>query len=131
MEKTRIVTEIFLEKPNFEDVSRVASSLEQSGIKVIKLPMEDLGINTHLVIEKSDVGKANVILNKIGVSARELDVVIANLKNVPGTMADTAKKVSDKGVNLRYAFSVSVTSDLSYVLLSSDNNNAIIEALSS
>ena len=125
----RIVTELFLERPSFKEVSKVVQSLASDGIKAILMPPEDRGINTHLAVENSDVAKARKKLKALGMTVVEKEVVLIELENRPGTMAEAASRVSAKGVNLTYAFSVSMTSKFSYVLLGGPDNQGILDAL--
>ena len=129
MEDNRIVTELFLERPNFKEVSKIAKALEQAGVKSIVMPPEDRGINTHLIIESADVPKAKKKLKDLGVEVQGKEVVIIRLDNRPGTMAEATKKISDRGVNLVYAFSVAMTPTMSYVLLGATDNKAALRAL--
>ncbi|MFH0736974.1 MAG: hypothetical protein V1827_00260 [Candidatus Micrarchaeota archaeon] len=131
MEQDRIVTELFLEKPNFKEVTRAAKALEQIGVKSIIMPPEDRGINTHLIIESADLPKARKKLKDLGIEAQDKEVVIIKLDNRPGTMAEATKRISDKGVNLLYAFSVTMTPTMSYVLLGATDNQAALKALKS
>jgi len=129
MEEDRIVTELFLERQAFKEVMKVASVLQAAGVKHIVMPPEDRGINTHLIVENSELDKVRKALKKMGVSAIEKEVIIIRLDNRPGTMADAAKKISDHGVNLVYAFSVAMTPTMSYVLLGAADNKAALKAL--
>jgi hypothetical protein len=112
-------------------VTKVAKALEAVGVKTLIMPPEDRGINTHLIIENSDVEKARGKLKQLGVRAVDKEVIIIRLENRPGTMADAAKKIADKGVNLVYAFSVAMTPTMSYVLLGASDNKAALKALKS
>ncbi len=127
----RLVTEIFFERPNFTEVSKMAKALEEVGVKSILLPPDDRSINTHLVIENEDLEKARAKLNSLGVKYNEKEVMLLWLENRPGTMAETAMKISQKGINLTYAFSVTMDATHSYVLLGSEDNKAALEALKS
>ncbi len=129
MDEDRIVTELFLERPSFKEVSKVAKALEGIGVKSIVMPPEDRSINTHLIVENADLQKIRPVLKKLGVNAMEKEVIIIKLENRPGTMADAAKKISDRGINLVYAFSVTMTPTLSYVLLGASDNKAALKAL--
>ncbi|MCI0503753.1 ACT domain-containing protein [Candidatus Micrarchaeota archaeon] len=130
MEEDRIVTELFLERPSFKEVAKVAKALEVAGVKSIVMPPEDRSINTHLIVENADLPKIRPVLKKLGVNAMEKEVIIIRLENRPGTMADAAKKISDRGINLVYAFSVTMTPTLSYVLLGASDNKQALKALS-
>jgi hypothetical protein len=125
----RIVTELFLEKPSFEEVSKVAKSLEEVQVKTILLPPENRGINTHLVVEQVDMEKAREKLKSISIAFQEKDVMLVRLENKPGTMAEVAMKVSNSGVNLTYAFSVTMDETYSFVLLGSDDNEKALSVL--
>jgi len=129
MTENRIVTELFFEKPTFEEVSKVAHSLEEAGLKILLLPPDDREINTHLVVETADLGKVHEVLRRMGVNAKEKEVVLIELENRPGTLAEATKKISDKGINLKYAFSVTMGPNKSYVLFGSEDNKAALKAL--
>jgi aspartokinase len=129
MEPNRIVVELFLEKPNFKEVLAVSRALEAEGIKPIMMPPEDREINTHLIIEKADLSKAKAKLKKLGQKFVDKEVIIITLENKPGTMAEAASRISSKGINLVYAFSVAMTPNLSYVLLGTADNQAALKAL--
>lgn len=127
----RLVTEIFFEKPNFAEVSRMAKALEEAGVKSILLPPEDRGINTHMVVEMGDLEKAREKLKSLGANFSEKEVMLLKLENRPGTMAEAAMIISKKGINLTYAFSVAMDETHSLVLLGSDDNKAALETLKS
>lgn len=129
MAEDRIVTQLFFEKPNFEEVAKVAKQLEQAGVKSMIMPPEERGITTVLVVETKDAITARAKLKELGVKANEKEAVLIKLDNRPGTMADAAKKISDNGINLLYAFSVAINSQTSYVLLGTADNQAAIKAL--
>ncbi len=129
MGEDRLVTELFLEKPNFKEVARVAKALAQEGVKTIIMPPEDREINTHLVVENADLEKARKKLKGMGMKVMEKEVILIRLENRPGTMAEAAKRISDKGINLLYAFSVTMTPTMSYVLLGTADNKAALKAL--
>jgi len=129
MEPNRIVVEIFLEKSSFKEVEKVAKALEEIGIKPILMPPEDRGINTHMVIEKSDLAKAKDKFKQLKVKAVDKEIIIITMVNTPGMMAEAAGKISARGINMNYAFSVPMTASLSYVLLGTENNDAALKAL--
>jgi hypothetical protein len=129
MEPNRIVVEIFLEKSSFKEVEKVAKALEEIGIKPILMPPEDRGINTHMVIEKSDLAKAKDKFKQLKVKAVDKEIIIITMVNTPGMMAEAAGKISARGINMNYAFSVPMTANLSYVLLGTENNDAALKAL--
>ena len=127
----RLVTEIFFEKPNYEEVSKAAKLLEEVGVRTILLPPDDRGINTHLVVENDDMEKAKAKLDELGINHQEKEVLLLRLENRPGTMAEAAMKISEKGINLTYAFSVAMDDTHSFVLIGSEDNKAALKALSS
>jgi hypothetical protein len=131
MEEDRIVTELFFEKSSFKEVSRYAKDIEKQGVKPLVMPPEDRGISAHLIIEGPDMPKVRKFLAQKGLSVIEKEVIIIKLENRPGTMAEAAKKISDKGINLLYAFSVTMSPSLSYVLLGTSDNQDALKALKS
>jgi len=129
MSENRIVTELYLEKPNFSEVSRVAKLLEKSGIKTMLMPPDDRGINVHLVAENADLPRVREVLNKQGIAVMEKEVLLVRLDNRPGTMAEVTRRIAASGVNLTYAFSVAMNPTTSYVLFGSSDNKKALEAL--
>jgi hypothetical protein len=129
MEEDRIVTELFFDKPKFKEVSIFAKALEKEGVKALMIPPEDRGINTHIAVENADLAKVRKKLKECGLTAVEKEVIIIKLENRPGTMADAAKKIAARGINLTYVFSVAMTSEMYYVLLSTSDNQAALKAL--
>jgi hypothetical protein len=127
MGENRLVVELFFEKPNFAEVKRIADALEEAGVKTLVMPPEDRDINTHLIIETSDVEKTKVKLVEMGVTYKDKERVLIRLINKPGTMAETVAKISSKGINLTYAFSVTMGPEQSYLLLGSADNNAVLD----
>ncbi len=127
--KNRLVVEIFLEKPNFKEVSRVSHILNQDGINTLLLPPEDRNINTHLVVEPEDLPAVREHLKQIGMDYMEKEVILIKLDNRPGTMAEAATKIAQNGINLTYAFSVTMNDSYSLVLLGSDDNAKALKSL--
>jgi len=129
MDESRIVAELFLEKPRYEEIAKASKSLESAGIKSMMLPPENRGVPTHIVVELSDAKRAEDVLSRLGIPAKTKEVLLIPLENKPGTMADMTKKVSSTSVNLTYAFCIAVSSKRSYMLLDSADNAAILEIL--
>ena len=129
MEKNRLVTEIFFEKPNFEELSKISNSLKEAEIKSILLPPTDRGINTHLVVEHGDLENARTKLNEMGLKYREKEVLLIYLENKPGTMADAAVKISKAGINVTYAFSITMDDVYSLVVMRSSDNKGALKSL--
>lgn len=127
----RLVTELFFERPGFEEVQKMSKALDEVGVKSILLPPDDRGINTHLVVENADLAKAKEKLDSMGAKYSMKEVMLLRLENRPGTMAEAAVKISQKGINLTYAFSVAMDATHSYVLLGADDNKSALEALKS
>ena len=131
MQENRIVTELFFEKPSFAEVSAVAKKLEEAGVNSLLLPPDDRGINTHLIVETAELEKAKSKLNEAGVPFSEKEVLLVRLENKPGTMADVTIKISNKGINLTYAFAVAVDAEHSILLIGSEDNEAALKVISS
>ncbi len=128
MTENRIVTELFLEKSDFKDVSEVAGLLGKRGVRALMMPPEDRGISAHLVVESEDLPRAREALRKLGIAATEKEVVLARLENRPGTMAEATGKIAAAGVNLFYAFSLTMH-EKSYVLFGASDNKKALDAL--
>jgi aspartokinase len=131
MDEDRLIIEFFFEKPSFEEVSKIATALEEAGIKSILLPPEERDINTHLVVETSDLDKTKVRLVEMGIPFKEKERVLIKMMNKPGAMAETVQKISSTGINLIYAFSVAMGPEMSYLILGAADNEAVLKIIKS
>jgi len=128
MEKNRIVTELFLEKPSYKVMSDLAKSFEKAGIRAIVLPPEERGINTHIVIENPDLPKVRARVRELGIRAIEKEVLLVVIENKPGTFAYVSSKIAEKGINISYVFLVAFSPELTYALVSTTDNKTALKA---
>lgn len=129
MEKSRIVTELFLERPSYKEMSNLANEFAKDGVTALVMPPEERGINTHLIIENADLPKVRTRVKTLGIRAIEKEVLLVPLENKPGSLADTTRRIAENGVNLLYVFSVNVSPSLTYVLISTADNKKALKAL--
>ena len=76
-------------------------------------------------------GGSKGIGRSIAVAFSEKEVLLVRLENKPGTMADVTIKISNKGINLTYAFAVAVDAEHSILLIGSEDNEAALKVISS
>jgi hypothetical protein len=124
----RLVTELYFEKQDFADVSKAARLLGKSGVNALMMPPDDRGINTHLVVENEDLPRARETLRRLGLATTEKEVVLAKLENRPGSMAAATGKMAAAGVNLLYAFSLTMD-EKSYTLFGTSDNKKALEVI--
>ncbi len=118
------MVELFFEKANWEDLSSKHALLEQQGIKTILLPPDKRLVNTHLLVSEEDFERAkNILRDEI---KRTKPVVLFTLTNQPGELANLTNKIK---VNLNYLFAVPLDDGKSVLVVSSEDNDALISSL--
>jgi len=122
----KIAKEIHLETPNTPGtVAKVSAAIKEAGVNIRGLCAWGEGDKGNFMIVTEDNAKAIESLTKAGFQAQESDVVLLDLKNQVGTLAEAAQKLGTAGVNVNYCYVSTVGSDCLAVLSTGDNAKAV------
>ena len=107
---------LFLEnKPG--RLNTICRTLANAGINIVTLSLADtqqFGI-VRLIVK--DWEKAKQVLEEAGHVVNVRDVVAAQVKDVPGGMADIIDAVGAVGVNIEYMYGLSIDGEDAFVVL--------------
>ncbi len=129
MKEKKIMVELFVERPNFAEVSKIRELLNASGINALIAPPDDRNINCHLIVEKRDIPKIRKKLGELGIAAIEKEILFLLLENRPGVLAEVTSRISGQAISITYAFGVEMDPDTSLLLLGTSNNQAALKSL--
>jgi len=85
-------------------LARMCEALAQKGVNVLALTVSDTVDHAvvRMVVDKAD--EALGILEEAGMLVVENDVLVAEVPNRPGALAEIAGKLADSDVNIEYAY---------------------------
>jgi hypothetical protein len=113
-EKMERITEIFVVLENKPaTLGEMCSHLAENGINI-----DAIGVfqdTAKLLVQ--NLNKAVKILSKLDYTTELRDVLLVNLENRPGALAEVASKLGNKGINIEYCYST---------LNKKKNSNAVI-----
>jgi hypothetical protein len=94
---------IFLEnRPG--GMAKICGTLAEAGINILALTIHDTVDHAIVRLIADRPVKALLLLEQLGLYILESDVVIMDLDNRPGTLADVARKLARADINIEYAY---------------------------
>ena len=121
-----IAREIHLETPNQPGTgAKVSAAIKEAAVNIRALCAWGDGDKGNFMIVTEDNNKAIEALGKAGYQAQEADVVLLDLKNRVGTLAEASQKLGAAGVNINYCYVSTNGADCLAVLSTGDNAKAI------
>lgn len=94
---------IFLEnRPG--GLARVCGTLAEAGINILALSIHDTVDHAIIRLIADRPVKALLILEQLGLYIMETDVLVLELSNEPGALADVARKLARADINIEYAY---------------------------
>ena len=85
-------------------LARVTGALAENNVNVLALSLSDSGEHGVLRLVCQDVDKARECLTETHDRWTETDVLVMPINNTPGAFAVLAKKLTDSGMDITYAF---------------------------
>lgn len=120
---------IFLEnRPG--GMARICGTLAEAGINIMALTVHDTVDHAIVRLVADRPVKALLILEQLGVYILESDVIVLDLENEPGALAEVARKLARADINIEYAYCTAAANQKSGCLvLRSDEPDRAIELL--
>ncbi|MBN1346363.1 MAG: ACT domain-containing protein [Phycisphaerae bacterium] len=103
MMKTETQFSVFLvNKPGV--LAQVTDALAEAKVNIVALTMMDSSEHGVLRLVASDAGKARDVLKRLNVPMTEAEVLLVELPNKPGSLADVCGRLASAHVNISYAY---------------------------
>ncbi len=91
------------------EIARAAGAIARKGINITAFSGISAGASSKLALITSDEVGTRQALAEAGYVAREIEVVTTTLEHAPGTLAMTAGKLADAGINIEVVLPTSMS----------------------
>lgn len=91
-------------------LSRTCQALAREGVNILALSISDTVDHAAIRMVTNDDKKAGRILQALHATVHERDVLLMDVPNRPGTLAEIAQKLAAAGINIEYAYCTASTS---------------------
>ena len=121
---------IFLEnRPG--GLAKICGTLSESGINILALSVHDTVDHAIIRLLADRPVKALLILEQLGLYILESDVIVMELDNRPGALAEVARKLARADINIEYAYcSATEHQGAGSLVLRTDEPDRTLELLS-
>ena len=103
------------------ELARVTEAIAQKGINIEGFAGATAGGAGAVVLVTNDEAGTRRALADAGCSSREVELVMASLDHVPGSLAAATRKLADAGINIEAAMPTGMTGDKVTVSFATDN----------
>ena len=90
------------------ELAKATEAIAQKGINITAFSGMTCGSSGTVALLTSDDAGARRALTEAGYRPREIEVVTSTLGHTPGTLAATARKLADAGINVEVALPTSM-----------------------
>ena len=103
------------------ELAKATEAIAQKGIDITAFSGMTCGSSgTVALLTNDDVG-ARTALTNAGYRPRELEVVTTSIENTPGSLAKTARKLAEAGINIEVALPISMSGNKVTLAFATDN----------
>jgi len=111
-------------------LAEVTSVISGSGINLLAVSAHAVDNRGTIMFVTEDNKQAKALLKTKKIDFREEEVVLVTVDNKPGALKTLTKKIADAGIDLNLLYgSVDKNSNLSRIVLVSENNDAVLMAV--
>lgn len=103
------------------ELARVAEAIAQKGINIEAFAGATAGGSGAVVLVTNDEAGTRRAIADAGCSSREVELVMASLDHVPGSLAAATRKLADAGINIEAAMPTGMAGDKVSVSFATDN----------
>jgi hypothetical protein len=91
------------------ELAKLAESIAAKGIDITSFSGVTCGDSGSVALVTNDEAGTRRALKDAGFQAREIELVTASLPNVPGALAEVARKLANAGINIEAALPTGLT----------------------
>ncbi|MBI2485832.1 MAG: ACT domain-containing protein [Deltaproteobacteria bacterium] len=126
MAKAKKVKQLSFTMPNRVGLlSEVSTAVSGAKVNINTICAYEMGDNAYFMLTTDGNARARKALAKLGIEAKDEDVVAVEMPNKIGELQKVAKKIADAGININYVYGTTGTGKSSTcVLQTSDNAKA-------
>jgi hypothetical protein len=102
------------------ELARLTDAIAQKGINITSFAGATAGGMGSVVLTTNDESGTRKAITDAGFRAREIELVMAQLEHMPGSLAAAAKKLADAGINIEAALPTGMAGDKVSVAFATD-----------
>jgi hypothetical protein len=127
MAKAKKVKQLSFTMPNRAGLlSEVSAAVSGAKVNINAICAYEMGDNASFMLTTDGNARARRALAKLGVEAKEEDVVAVEMPNKIGESQKVGKRIADAGINIVYVYGTTGTGkSATCVLQTSDNAKAV------
>ena len=91
-------------------LAHVCSLLADSGVNIQALSIADMVDTGELRLVVDNWKRARAVIEEAGYDVMESEVILVEMKNTPGALADIAQRLAEANVNIEYFYAYYSTS---------------------
>jgi hypothetical protein len=123
-------TELFFTMPTrIGALADVTEALKEAGVDIRAIGAYDKDDHSEFTLIVSDIAAANEQLAKLGITPVEKSVVTIEVPDVPGALAEVARKVADSGVNIGWVYATTTSAPKATLVLRTPDNERVARLL--
>ena len=112
------------------ELARVAEAIAAKGVNIEGMSGSTCGSSGTVVLITNDDAATRTALGEADCSFREAEVVETSMSHQPGSLARTARRLADAGVNIEAAFPIGMQGGEVNVAIVTDNPAKARQSLS-
>jgi hypothetical protein len=103
------------------ELARATEAIAQKGINILGFTGATCGDSGSIVLLTNDEAGTKRALDDAGFRPREVELVVTSLANQPGSLAMTARRLADAGVNIETALPIGMEGGKVSLAFATDN----------
>ena len=112
-------------------LARACQALAKDGVNIIALSISDTIDHAVVRMVVSDARQAAKMLEGLRITVLSREVIVMDMDNKPGVLAQIAEQLAEAGINIEYAYCTSASGQqIGSMVLRTNDLSATIDALS-
>ena len=130
MIEVNVGTDLVFETPNNVGVlAKISKAMTGAEVNIQAICAHTQGNKGRFMLTTDDNSKALEALKKIGIEAKEREVVLMELENEVGSLSEVSKMLADADINLDSIYASAGESYSSLIVFSCDDNAKAVATL--
>ena len=130
MAKAKIVKQLVVTTPNeVGTLDKISTTLKNIGLNISHLCASALGEEARFMIVVNNPEKAAAALRKMEYEVSQDEVLEVEFENAPGTLSPVAKKLGDSGVDIKYIYGTTGSSNNVIGVISTNDNKKALNVI--
>jgi hypothetical protein len=107
----------------------VAEALANAGVDIIAIGAYDKGGNGEFLLLTTDNRVAGEALRPLGGEVDMVPVVVADVRNEPGTLSEIARRIAGAGLNISQIYATTTDAPTAKIVLTTDDEPKVEDLL--